>query len=384
MPRATIERPHAWYGVGNVDPNFHFTSEVFVHEGDSRHRPKTAQGPIWYVGGAPRDDLFQLADIRSNNTYDMNHPTYSVSGHLIAKMLGGVDEPENLVHVTKRTNDLMQGVENQLKGLHEPHWLKVTVDSYFAPPNGDARIPQKFTYQVWKGGTAPSPQTAPLRTWTVTQAWVEVGKFDYDDALLVLAAKLKTGMTFTNWRLETASNPLGGNFSHLANAMPKDLAKRPLAFLDYALIAHPETWERLGVTESNVIEYLNSLGVGESYKLSWVRQLALKGNILAHQNWLTSDVFGDRSSVIVQKTGGIVTEPHQHLIIGGGSDAPQVDHIVPESKGGCNAFSNAQITSQLYNGQKSNFTQTLEPRSQDWFNEMTRKLHEQGLGKDMK
>ena len=39
-------------------------------------------------------------------------------------------------------------------------------------------------------------------------------------------------------------------------------------------------------------------------------------------------------------------------MLAGGDQAPEVDHIIPRSLGGCHAFSNAQVVSRAYNSWK--------------------------------
>jgi 5-methylcytosine-specific restriction endonuclease McrA len=46
-------------------------------------------------------------------------------------------------------------------------------------------------------------------------------------------------------------------------------------------------------------------------------------------------------------------DPIETLNIHGSADRPQVDHIVPRSKGGSNSFRNARIISKHLNGMKS-------------------------------
>ena len=161
--RDKIPRLLSWFGAETVDPDFYFTFENFAFSGDgmveTRQRPKKAEGAIWYVGGAPRDDLIPLADIRQDQSLSSLHTTFSVGGHLIAKMLTGLDQPENLVSVTKATNDKMQRVENQLKGCANPHWLVVEVLDYFDGPDRDPRAAKLPLFALsWRHETAAHGQ----------------------------------------------------------------------------------------------------------------------------------------------------------------------------------------------------------------------------------
>jgi hypothetical protein len=58
-----------------------------------------------------------------------------------------------------------------------------------------------------------------------------------------------------------------------------------------------------------------------------------------------------------QGNGGFITrdnqdDPFPTLNLQGGNDRPQIDHVVPKGWGGTNAFSNAKVTSKVYNNQK--------------------------------
>lgn len=375
MPRATIRRSQSWYGSETVDPNFYFTWEGFAFDDDlmaeTRQRPKSAAGAIWNTGSDPRALLFPLADIRSDGTFSSLHTTFSVGGHLVAKVMTGVDEPENIVPVTKATNDKMSKVEYELRQLSTPHWLRVDVTSYY---DEDPRVPQTIEYRLFRGGMPPGP-AMPIKQWTVTQDWMIIGAYDHPQELVTLVGKLQQGIKL-GWKIEdcSAAGSRKRDLTFLKGTLPP-LDRRPLAFLDYAIIAYPYVAERLGLTEAQMISYIDSIGTGKSFtRPKWVRSLAIKGNILAHNNWLRSDVYGRRDAVIQTKNEGIVIETFDGLMEGGGSSAPQLDHIMPEAKKGPNCFSNGQITSQQYNSQKGKSTTLVDMRDEAWKRDMEEKL----------
>lgn len=369
-----LERKDRWYGVEQVDPYFHVDVETFTYYADgtpdTRLRPRRIRGAVWNVGGRLRDDLIALPDIRGDRSLDVSHPNFSVGGHLIAVMLTGVDEPANLVPVSKSTNDKMSAVERELGGAQNPHWLDVEVTGYYDEPDKDSRVPQGFRYSLHKGGTAPAGTQAPLKVWSVTQDWLHVGPYDYPQKDVALVKKLQTGMKL-GWKIEDANSAgsSGRDLRFLAGHLPPP-SQRPLAFLDYWLIAY----QGLGRVDRNLIEeYIQSIALGASFNKKWIRELAIKGNILAHNNHLISDAFGNKEAAVELKDS-VVIETHEDLIVGGGGNAPHVDHIVPESLGGPNCFSNAKVTSMQYNVQKGNQTKQFQFRDDRWKEEMLKKM----------
>lgn len=366
-----------WQGIEPVDPNFYFRYENFNFTGDGmmevRQRPKAASGAIWSEGSGARDDLLPLADIRQDGSPSSIHTTFSVAGHLIAKTLTGLDKPENLVNITKATNDKMSRVERELQKLASPHWLVVDVNSYFDAEGDDHRVPRTFRYSLYAGGTKPGFGVGPLRTWDVVQDWSSVGPYSYSTEFINIVEKAKSALAF-GWKIETCTSagPDSLNMTFLAGKLPPP-ENRPLAFLDFILIRSPGQAAKLGVSEQQIKQYLRNIGPKKKFKPKWVRQLAIMGNVLAHNNWLMSDVY-DRRDAVIQLKEGIVVEPHSSLLVGSGANAPQVDHIFPESLGGPNCFSNAQITSQQYNSQKGKAVEILQFRDEAWKSEMGEKM----------
>ena len=380
MPQLTQSNKHRWHGVGNVDPSFHFTCETFPFSGDAmaetRYRPTSAAGAVWWVGGARRPEIFPLADIRQDGTYSSRHPMFSVAGHLVPKMMTGLDVPENLVPVTKSTNDRMQKVENAIKAIAQhPHYLLVEVAGYYDMPNGDSRVPTGFHYKLFAGGTAPGQGVAPIREWDVTQDLLQVADYGYSQQALVAADKLREEMKSTGWKIEScsAAGPDRKSLTFLAGALPPP-DQRPLAFLDYWLLAKGGTLGDITVDDGFVNGYIRSIERGASFSNASVREMAIVANILLNDNRLISDAYANPSTVMNLGQAGVVRETHAALIAGSGDNAPQVDHVYPESLGGPNCFSNAQITSAQYNVQKGNATEVLQPRSAEWHREMSERI----------
>ena len=367
-----LQRADRWYGLGAIDPNFYIDTELFAYSGDGiqeqRSRTKRVRGAVWNVGARARQDLITLPDIRQDQTLGVPHPNFSIGGHLIAVMLTGLDHPLNLVPVSKKTNDAMGAVERAIGKLTAaPQWLDIEIPAYY---NEDPRIPQGFHYRLFDTTQEPSLSTRLVQEWTVKQEWLHIGQYDYPAADVALVQKLQLGMKL-GWKIEdvTSAGRTGCNLTFLAGHLPP-VNRRPLAFLDYWLIGY----QGLGrVSDSLIGEYVHSIALGAPYSLQWVREFAIKGNILANNNWLTSDAHGKRDTAI-ELSDSVVTEQHRELLIGGGANAPHVDHIVPESLDGPNCFSNAQITSAQYNVQKGNHTKQFVYRSDEWKADMQKKV----------
>lgn len=363
----TLHRDIGWPYRGTVEPKLTVELENFSYEGDIRRRPKKIGGVVWDVGARGRDELVSICDLRSDRSLDVRNPTFGIGGHLIAVSLNGVDAEPNIVPVTKHTNDKMSAVEVQLRKLCAgPRYLEVHIPSYYGGEDRDPRVPRNFIYYLYDKPVPPGPDNPCVFQREVTQDWLTVCPAAYDARQISAVQRALVGMRFSAWLVEnvTSAGPGNRDLTFLKGHLPPP-DKRPLAFMDYLMLVHSNVLE---VDANTVAEYVNSIGLGEKFPKP-ARQLAIFGNILKNDNWLRSDVYGDPSAVL-QVGGSVVMEYFPLLVAGGGLNAPHVDHIVPQSLGGPNCFSNAQITSHSYNVQKGNHTQSLGFRSEEWKKEM--------------
>jgi len=363
----TLARAVKWPGVEKVDPDFTLEYEDFwyLREGELqvRQRPTKVSGYVWDLGSRPREkDIYPLADYLKD-VVQLPNLTYSIGGHLIAVRLTGVDSPFNMVGVSKRTNDKMQSVETEIGKSGVSH-LTVEVAAYYN--DKDSRIPKTFKY-TWTNtlGTATTRE--------VTQDWLTVGAYGFTTEQIGSLSKLRQEMLEKNWCIEqqpmTTHCPVLFNF--LKGYLPA-LDQRPYAVLDYFLIVYGGKYGDVPpVDSSDILKYVNSVKQGGGFE-DFHRALVKQANVLLNNNWLKSDVVGKPFAI---ETGqGVVSEQHANLIDGGGANAPQVDHIIPESLKGPNCFSNARLTSLQFNVQRGNTTQQFNYRDDTWRREMLKKL----------
>jgi hypothetical protein len=377
VPTWQINRKEKWYGTGNVDGKFYVDVEQFQYQGDDigqlRWRQTKIEGAVWAVGGRVRPDLLTLPDVCPDNSLDVRHPIYGAGGHLMAVQLTGVDEPTNLVPVSAVANSNMLVVEREIaKKAQAPRWLKIEIPAYYDGPDEDSRVAKSFQYTLYESAQRPNfGQGKVILSETVRQDWLSVGAFNKPQKELTRAAQLCQGLKF-GWKIEnvTSAGSARRDLTFLAGHLPPP-ERRPLAYLDYWLIAYNASGE---IGSSRIDEYINSIGLKRSYKLKWVRDLAISGNICRNNNHLLSDIYGSHEGAFEMKTTGLVMEMHHALVIGGGLNSPEVDHIVPESMDGPNCFSNAQITSKAYNAQKGNHMIPFVFRDEAWHTQMAQQV----------
>jgi hypothetical protein len=264
----------------------------------------------------------------------------------------------------------MGEVERDIGKALSPRWVEIEILGYHTEDGRDSRVPKGFRYKVYSTSTRPGPTAVPLKIYPdVLQSWLQIGPQSLPQKSVALIKQLKTGIKL-GWKIEdvASAGSTSRSLKFLAQHLPP-VSQRPLAFLDYMLIAY----NGLGNVEQPAInDYIRGIKLGEGFD-AWSRNLAIWGNTLANNNWLKSDAYGQKSAVI-ETSEGPLSEYHENLIAGGGLNAPHVDHIVPQSLLGPNCFSNAQITSMQYNVQKGKQTAVFEFKSAEWREEMLKKL----------
>lgn len=363
----TVARSDKWPGIEKVDTTLTVEFEDFWYLRESelqiRKRPTKVSGAVWDVGSRNRQqDIFPLPDYL-NDVVQMTNPTYSIGGHLIAVRLTGIDSPFNMVGVSKRTNDKMQAVENHVSKAGLSH-LTVEVTAYY--DDKDSRIPKTFRYTLQDSLGKTSVQE-------VTQDWMTVGQYSFTEQQINALGKLQFEMLSKGWCIEnqpqTTQCPVA--FSFLKGCLPA-LDQRPYAVLDYFLFVYGGQYGDVPPVESSLISsYANSIKPGAGFG-DFQRALMKQANVLMNSNWLKSDVTGKQYAIETKE--GVVTEQFPNLIDGGGSNAPQVDHIIPESLKGPNCFSNARLTSMQFNVQRGNCTNQFNYRDEKWRQEMLQQL----------
>jgi hypothetical protein len=170
-PRLTIPSTYAWYGAENITRDLQYQFQQFQFEDTGPwYRPTLAHGWVFATSGRPRAELLAYPDLHPNGYFTTSNPTFSIGGHLIAVSLAGIDDPENIVPVSKRTNDAQQLVENEIKRLApNPRYLVIHITGYH-PVDKDPRVPAGFVYRLYD-----RPNGNLVREWPVIQDWMTVG-----------------------------------------------------------------------------------------------------------------------------------------------------------------------------------------------------------------
>ena len=353
MPVFEIPKTERWGGAERLSPTFHFGSQEFQFEGEGGfYRPVHISGHVWDVGARGRAKLICLADIRPGDDLEIQNPSFSIAGHLIAVALTGMDQPWNLTPVSNYTNGLQKVIENKVRKFGPCH-LSVDVTEYY---DDDPRIPRTFHY------VARSLTGTVLLDETVVQPWGVVAPVGSSLVLKAYLDEAQQRMVSQNWRIETVRNSPVGNvdFGFLAGHLPPP-EHRPYAAVDYVLLTQAQHPLCTPVKSRN---YVERIGNGFAFT-STAKALALQCNPLIHNDFVVSDAYGKAHTALLA-THGAVVETEQALMNGGGHNAPQVDHIVPQARLGANCLSNAQITSMRYNTSKQQTVQLLDMRDDAW------------------
>jgi hypothetical protein len=309
---------------------------------------------------------------------------YAAGGHLIASILSGSNDPENLVPVSTEFNAQMKVVENQIahilkggtpkalsRGLGEEvgqATLKVKVTAY--DPD-DGRIPRRVEYTLnyekirpagtkkARSGTSSRPgkevelveyESVPdSKTWTIDQAKlvVRVGKTHQNIWNFLQALKIQMP---AGWAVEKVKG-----YETFAKSVPGDGVPRPYAVLDYWLIVKKGE----GYVSKHETDY-PGLAAGYQPQISggmlaranfeaWQMDLMRRVCYAKNDGYLKSDAHG---RMVADDTGIPVEEKHEFLIHGAAGNGDSFDHILPAARGGSNLFSNCQITSSKFNSSK--------------------------------
>ncbi len=224
------------------------------------------------------------------------------NGHLIALSLGGPDESSNVVPMSSHVNQVTyRAVETEIYDDTGITHMRVTVDyseDVFV-------IPVQFNISIKRG--AHAADFTHYKTIDMTEQAAQPFAIILDDY----------------WRAATQII--------VANLPAEKQPGTPYAFLDALRpqlgLPEPEKTTFFSVKERMMIMYVNAL-----YNAEY-------GGILM------SDL-------------PIELDPFVTLVLRGGRNRPQVDHILPRSYGGSNAFANAQlISAAANNGKKAAVTE---------------------------
>jgi hypothetical protein len=337
--------------------------------------------------------LTPLCCFKSGGSTEHAPVPFAAAGHLIASILSGPNDSWNLVPVTNEFNlgpmkTVEKAIADTLKGLHytpaekqaghevDRAELEVRVTTYFNGVNQENCVPRTVQYTLTYEESSPTgrqvavaatttrnlrkrtDRTVPerrtqrvVRQWTIHQNYLVAVAQPFNAPFLAFLNNLHTEMTTRNWRLE---NHLG--YGHLKNALPKPPIPRPYAVLDYWLIA------KRGAGYVDPTGAIDGPTCTANYRPSvttdpwnranfegWQGQLIYAVNYARHAGYLDSDAHGRAAA---PNSGVPIAEPYQRLIYGAAGNGPALDHIYPAQLGGCNAFSNCQVTSGCFNSKK--------------------------------
>jgi hypothetical protein len=291
----------------------------------------------------PRDGNVQPIALKaSNGTIDAR--LYDTDrGHLIAIDFGGPEDPKNLVPMWGTFNRCgrWKEVERELVTWVEQQSMECVVTIAVAYPTSttvdDPRIPIAFQVSV----QTVAAQNPASRTWPIIDHRRPVPDNRPDASLKLQLTAAKAEMEGNSWRIEDHLD--WNNFPSYRPFPSFTSGARPYAVLDY--LDYKELVARVGADRAKVemANRMQSTGFTEVQ-----RERILAANRALNDGHLVSDDSND--SVRTDLKHRPLGTPEGVLIFHGGSDsAPQVDHIIPESRSGTNAYSNAQVLSSAYN-----------------------------------
>lgn len=288
---------------------FSYETESFTHNGEGgRRRPKKVTGSI--TRRATTSDrganAFPIAFKDKDGVEDQDLNGYQ-RGHIVGLQNGGENISENVAAMTPRYNNpIYKNLEDEVHRDTSSKEIEVTL-TY---GEGDKRIPSSLTMKTYDrdGGlvmnetrtTSDADKEVPVASSEET-AMLSRGRLDFmefgnmNEAVLVQDFLRKAGRAF----------PI-----HYWNSPYHDL-------------------ERIYFQRENGYR----IEGGELFREEQ-KDLIYKANTLRNNGVLMSDDPND---------------PHPVLDMNGTNDRPEIDHILPKSRGGGNFFSNARVVSREMN-----------------------------------
>jgi hypothetical protein len=267
-------------------------------------------------------------------------------GHIVGLHVGGEDIPENVVPMFKAFNrGVYKKMEDEVKqrsqaiaGENKQPW--VTINCYYADSEDD--IPYAFDVLL---ESAPPASDARTPVWTQFLRQPEDiklveplgdddqkivrGEVNADQVRSQAGAQLDQSAAFFDLgEHKTVSSYIAANkmMPPTNNGMyPDQKALRPYEFLD-------------------LLYFANKINVGTELQAfreftARQRELILQANMARNGGMIKSD------DPLDPVPGGILSEA-------GDLNFPEIDHIVPKSRGGSNMFSNARVVSWQLNNQE--------------------------------
>jgi hypothetical protein len=259
-------------------------------------------------------------------------------GHLIAEQFGGPNVAWNIVpmHAYYNERGPWRRVEWDLLKLMKPiGQLYVVIEIFYT--GTDPRIPSKFKVSVTPSGYS---------------YWFS------QDVVHELSAREPIQIpddieVMFKWAEQRFTPEVAKKFMRKAEGTQGKMypiaGPRPYAILDY-LVANYNNWPRKLAYEGDEYDMTSGGKRQPGYGFHENQKLLIKFyNAYKNKGWLVSDGRQDIDH------GQYYHGPHDtklELNDKGGDDAPEVDHLVPESQGGSNCYCNARLVSKACNGGK--------------------------------
>jgi DNA/RNA non-specific endonuclease len=294
------------------------------------------------IVGNPPQPLSQH-ELSGSCDYRLEH---TERGHLIGLQYGGPEVPENLVPMYAGFNggSGAWGIMERALAVHlATPGNRINLNVHCCYADATTAIPDRIEVIVQHVAGAPVPQDFQnLKTLMQPPCIAVQDPFTRADAELRnnLEAAWKL-MVAANWYVERLGITAGIRNVALqvgcVGPASIDWAKpshvfafyksRPYAVIDWLWYTQQQQYFAMGLPAPGTIS--NTTGFSESQ-----RSIIRKCNMLLHEGWLTSDLWGITNR-----------ERYEHLIMASTDAQAQIDHISGRSGSGSNAFSNARVIS---------------------------------------
>ena len=323
-----------------INPRFQCYADVITVNRQERFRPIAVRSMLG--GKNSRSHSTCLVAKSTNGGEDDAKILHTEGGHLVALELGGADHYGNLVPMYGAVNRgtyrvLERDVPKEAAGKSDcAMFVRLSYpDNLFA----DIRIPTKMDVFLFSGVTdlnAVDPGTAkPFRSIENTKgAPTFVSITDDEDIQLrkdLMTIKASVG---TGWKIEDEVS----DFSAFKGFLPD--GPRPNAWLDY-LIYSSATQQVAKRLMSKVTPGEFTVGKYWEFALPQREMVAL-ANMFTQSDQKKGQCWSDADDDVIKTA----------LTPLGTDDGIQIDHIHPKASGGPNLYSNAAVTSALYNKSK--------------------------------
>ena len=261
-------------------------------------------------------------------------------GHLIGMKLGGVDDEENVVPMYSHVNrQSFLAVESQIMAAYQPgQRMGMVVRISYPLVGGDGRIPNGFSVQLYRdmvldqnaAGTFAGTVTGPAII--VDGAPQQTGRLVLNPYVKLHLDTAKAAVTARGWTIESAD---GNTRDWVRTGKLPPVGSRPYAHLDYLAYTDPD----------NVLFPIPRDTVGGGWAFSADQRAVIQA----------ANRYGQVDGRAGECWSDVAADPHQCALIQIGTDSGiEIDHIMPMSRSGSNAFSNAMVVSAGYNRSKYN------------------------------